>query len=236
MNCAQARFLLYAYLDRGVSESEAETLSRHLAECPSCDARGRSARSLARVLRSGAGRAAAPVRLRERLHHGEVYPARFRYPLFATAAVVLFLLIPLVADVSGHKNGNGIGIANGPNGEAPETVAAATGLASMAGVVPISVSAPPSSPRHAPGASPALVSRRMTGTLVCLDCEARLEAGLCPLPQARHETAFCADNGEVWRLMPRDPMAARNSAGQTLTVEGVGFLQSGFLRANRVGY
>ncbi|MFN2632993.1 MAG: hypothetical protein ABR610_06205, partial [Thermoanaerobaculia bacterium] len=83
---------------------------------------------------------------------------------------------------------------------------------------------------------PTLVSRQMTGTLVCLDCESRVEAGLCPLPQAHHEAAFCAENGEVWRLMSRDPAMTSKSAGQTLTVEGVGFPQSGFLRASRVGY
>ena len=76
----------------------------------------------------------------------------------------------------------------------------------------------------------------MSGTLVCLDCDARTEAGLCPLPHARHEDAFCADNGELWRLMSRDPGFSQGSAGQTVTVEGVGFPRSGFLRASRVGY
>jgi len=80
-----------------------------------------------------------------------------------------------------------------------------------------------------------LVSRRVTGTLVCLHCEARHEAGLCPLPEAPHEPALCADDGEVWRLMARDPSYAP-AAGQTVTVEGIAFPQSGFLRASRVGY
>ena len=77
----------------------------------------------------------------------------------------------------------------------------------------------------------------MTGTLVCLQCETRHEAGLCPLPESQHEAGFCADNGEVWRLMARDPSAfPTNNVGQTVTVEGVAFPQSGFLRASRVGY
>ena len=81
-------------------------------------------------------------------------------------------------------------------------------------------------------------SRRvlLTGTLVCLNCETRHEAGLCPLPESHHEPGFCADNGEVWRLMFRDPSIAQASVGQTVTVEGVGFPRSGFLRASRVGY
>src|SRR5476651_1940039 len=103
MNCAQARFFLYAYLERDISPTEADSLSRHLAECHPCDARARSARGLAWVLRSRVERSPAPIRLRERLHHGEVLPARFRYPLLATAAVVLFLIVPLVADVSGRQ-------------------------------------------------------------------------------------------------------------------------------------
>jgi hypothetical protein len=76
----------------------------------------------------------------------------------------------------------------------------------------------------------------LTGTLVCLQCETRHEAGLCPLPETQHVPGFCADNGEVWRLMSRDPSVAQAAAGQTVTVEGVGFPRSGFLRASRVGY
>ena len=215
MNCAQARFLLYAYLDREISASEAEALARHLAECPPCEARSRSARGLVHVLRSRVERAPAPIRLRARLHQGEVTPARFRYPLAATAAVVLFLLVPLVADVSGPRE------SDSSMALASLGAADATGLASVAGL---------KGPETAP------VTRHMSGTLVCLDCESRSEAGLCPLPHAHHEPAFCADNGEVWRLMSRDPSFTQKAAGQTLTVEGVAFPRSGFLRASRVGY
>jgi len=63
-----------------------------------------------------------------------------------------------------------------------------------------------------------------------------MEVGLPPSPVPRHEPAFCAANGEVWRLMFRDPSNTEASAGQTITVEGVGFPQSGFLRASWVGY
>jgi anti-sigma factor (TIGR02949 family) len=210
MNCAQARFLLYAFLDREISTSESEALSRHLAECPPCEARSRSARGLIRVLRSRVERSPAPIRLRQRLHQGEVLPARFKYPLAATAAVVLFLLVPLVADVTGPREA-------GPRVALASLAASNTGLASLSG-------------------SDILVTRHMSGTLVCLDCESRSEAGLCPLPHAHHEPAFCADNGEVWRLMSRDPALTQKSAGQTLTVEGVTFPRSGYLRASRVGY
>lgn len=217
MNCAQARFLLYAYLDRDISPSEAESLARHIADCAACEARARSARGMARLLRSRIARAPAPIRLRERLHHGEVSPARFRYPLAATAAVVLFLLVPLVADVASPRNP--------AEGDAP---APALATMSAAAVVPAAASL---AARSEP-----LVTRHMTGTLVCIECESRLEAGLCPLPQGHHEPAFCADNGEVWRLMFRDPSFSSRAEGQTLTLEGVGFTQSGFLRASRVGY
>ncbi len=212
MNCAQARFFLYAYLERDISSTETEALSRHLAECPSCETRARSARGLAHILRSRVERAPAPIRLRERLRQGEVYPARFRYPLLATAAVVLVLIVPLVADVSGPQE---------------TATAAASGLEAASGVV---------SAAHRSHAGSAPVSRRMTGTLVCIECESRIEAGLCPLPEAHHVPAFCADNGELWRLMSRDPSFPTKNAGQTLTVEGVGFPESGFLRASRVGY
>src|SRR5262245_43114831 len=41
------------------------------------------------------------------------------------------------------------------------------------------------------------VSRQMTGTFVCLQCEARhTDAVACPLDQTVHELGFCADNGE----------------------------------------
>lgn len=233
MNCAQARFLLYAYLDRDVSGLEADLLSRHLAECGGCSERARSARGLARVLRSRVERAPAPSRLRRRLHQGDVQ-ARFRYPLAATAAVVLLLMVPLVADVSTRPSA--LSAADPADGTTPPGMRMRMG-ASRSLPVAATMSSLPGGRTAAPvPAGMELVSRQMTGVLVCLECESRLEAGLCPLPESHHEAAFCADNGEVWRLMPRDPGFTQRSAGQTLTVEGVGFPQSGFLRASRVGY
>ena len=90
----------------------------------------------------------------------------------------------------------------------------------------------------APGAARVLpVSRQMTGTFVCLQCEARHSpTAVCPLEEPVHELGFCADNGERWRLMTTDQEFASQSVGQTVTVEGVAFPESGFLRASRVGY
>jgi hypothetical protein len=80
-------------------------------------------------------------------------------------------------------------------------------------------------------------SRRMSGVFVCFRCEARAEAGLAPESHVLHEPGFCAENGEAWRLMSRDTAAfGAASNGQTVTLEGVVFPQSGFLRAHRVGY
>jgi hypothetical protein len=132
--------------------------------------------------------------------------------VFAFAAALLLIILPVVADgPGGHPAG------------APATL-----LASAAGGALTS---------HRP-ASLQSDSRKvlLTGTLVCLHCEARHEAGLCPLPESQHEPGFCADNGEVWRLMSGDPSIAQAGVGQTVTLEGVGFPRSGFLRASRVGY
>jgi hypothetical protein len=76
----------------------------------------------------------------------------------------------------------------------------------------------------------------MTGTFVCIQCEGRQESGLCPIPEPSHIPGFCADNGEIWRLMTRDPGFGEAPIGRTATLEGTAFPQSGFLRANRVGY
>ena len=46
MNCPQARFLLYAHLDRELSRNDAKELARHLALCGPCAARADSARGL----------------------------------------------------------------------------------------------------------------------------------------------------------------------------------------------
>ena len=208
MNCTQARFLLYAHLDRDISRSESEALSRHLAECPPCEARSRSARSMAALLRSRLDRATAPPGLIARIHRGEPPIIRSRTPAFVLAAAVLVAILPVVADGPGAK---------------PAT-APAIALSSAVGL---------------PGVAPAAHLEShvvLTGTLVCLQCETRHEAGLCPLPESQHEAGFCADNGEVWRLMARDPSVFPSSVGQTVTVEGVAFPQSGFLRASRVGY
>ena len=88
----------------------------------------------------------------------------------------------------------------------------------------------------APGAWVVPVSRKMTGTFVCLQCEARHAGAVCPREEPVHELGFCADNGERWRLMTTDREFASASVGQTVTVEGVAFPESGFLRASRVGY
>jgi hypothetical protein len=159
-------------------------------------------------------RTPAPPGLVVRLRRGDPPQVRPRFPALAVAAVLLVIILPVVADGPGARPG----------------VAPAIALSSVA---------PPSFvPASAPVASLGSGSQRilLTGTLVCLQCETRHEAGLCPLPESQHEPGFCADNGEVWQLMFRDPSIAQASVGQTVTVEGVGFPRSGFLRASRVGY
>jgi len=210
MSCTQARFLLYAHLDREISSCETEALSRHLSECGSCAARARSARGLANLLRSRLDRTPAPPGLVMRLRRGDPPQVRPRFPAFAVAAVLLVMILPVVADGPGAR----------------PAVAPAIALSSAVAASPL------------PASSAKADSQRvlLTGTLVCLQCETRHEVGLCPLPESQHEPGFCADNGEVWRLMFRDPSIAQASVGQTVTIEGVGFPRSGFLRASRVGY
>jgi hypothetical protein len=210
MSCTHARFLLYAHLDREISSCETEALSRHLSECGSCAERARSARGLANLLRSRLDRTPAPPGLVVRLRRGDPPQVRPRFPAFAVAAVLLVIILPVVADGPGVR----------------PAVAPAIALSS----------AVPASPLPASSAKADSQRVLLTGTLVCLQCETRHEAGLCPLPESQHEPGFCADNGEVWRLMFRDPSIAQSSVGQTVTIEGVGFPRSGFLRASRVGY
>ncbi len=210
MNCTQARFLLYAHLDREISTCETEALSRHLSECGSCDARARSARSLAKVLRSRLDRTPAPPGLLVRLRRGDPPRVHPRLPAFAVAAVLLVIILPVVADGPGARH----------------AIAPAVALSSAVPATSLVASSSKADSERV----------LLTGTLVCLQCETRHEAGLCPLPESQHVPGFCADNGEVWRLMFRDPSIAQSSVGQTVTVEGVGFPRSGFLRASRVGY
>jgi len=207
MNCTQARFFLYAHLDREISSSEAQALASHLARCSPCSERSRSAQGLARLLRSRMDRTPAPPGLLVRLRRGAPPEVQPRLPVFAFAAALLVVILPVVAD-----------------GPGAHPTAASVSSASLL-------------PASLPASSQA-DSRKvlLTGTLVCLQCETRHEAGFCPLPEAHHEPGFCADNGEVWRLMSRDPSVAQSGVGQTVTVEGVGFPRSGFLRASRVGY
>jgi putative zinc finger protein len=209
MNCTQARFLLYAHLDRDISRTEAEALSRHLAGCEPCEARSRSARGLAVLLRSRLDREHAPPGLLIRLRRGAPPEVRPRVPAFVVAAAVLVAILPVVAD-------------------GPATHPAAAPAIALSSAISL--------PSLHPAARQESHGVVLTGTLVCLQCEARHEAGLCPLPESAHEAGFCADNGEVWRLMARDPSAIQTTMGQTVTVEGVAFPQSGFLRASRVGY
>ncbi|HEV8611319.1 MAG TPA: zf-HC2 domain-containing protein [Thermoanaerobaculia bacterium] len=210
MNCPQARFLLYAHFDRELSRKDAEGLSQHLATCGPCTARADSARGLAKVLRSRLDRAAAPERLRSRLQRVPYLtePMRPRASsYYVFAATIALLVVPLVTD-----------------DRAPVSRPAAQATKQLNVV--------------APGEAPlALVSKRMTGTFVCVQCETRQEAGYCPIPAHTHVPGFCADNGEIWRLMTRtEPGFEGAELGRSATLEGTAFPQSGYLRANRVGY
>ena len=211
MDCAQARFLLYAYQDRDLSQHESEALARHLSRCAPCQERSRSARGVVRLLRSRLDRAPAPQRLRIRLRNGVITEVRPRYAGMLMAAAVALCIVPTVGGVRAlHPS-----------------------RAAVAGVVPVAAAAVAAVPDRARAVP---ISRRMTGTVVCLDCDTRQEAGLCPLPHAHHQAGICADNGEVWRLMTRDSSFLSRAEGQTLTIEGIAFPRSGFLRASRVGY
>jgi hypothetical protein len=207
MNCARARFLIYAHLDRELGSADADFLARHVADCRACDARAASARGLARLLHSRLERRPVPLRLRERLHvlPEEPSPTRRGVPYFGMAAAVLLMLLPLASDTT------------------PPTNAITT-----AGMVPAAA--------HV--FSHPLVARRLTGTFVCLTCEAGVdETGRAA--HAEHATGFCSDDGELWHLMPPDRLTVEGSAsavGRTATVEGVAFPESGFLRVSRVGY
>jgi len=204
MNCANARFLLYAYLDRDLPGADAGSLDRHLATCSSCALRARSARDLSRLLHARLEYTRAPLSLRERLHGGVVEKRlRPRYAPLGIAASILLLILPLVADQAGK------------------------GGAAFSMAVPVAATVPR-------GVVP--VSRQMTGTFVCLQCEERHEKDVCPLERPSHELGFCADNGETWRIMTADATFANASVGQAVTVEGIAFPESGFLRASRVGY
>ncbi|MEO8349936.1 MAG: hypothetical protein ABI610_13600 [Acidobacteriota bacterium] len=207
MNCREARFLLYAHMDRELPRCEAEALSRHLGVCAPCATRAESARSLGRVLRSRLDRSPAPARLRSRLHSSLTsnQPLRPRASSYFVAAAVVLMIVPLVASTPSYRT------------------------ASASAASPASVLA-----SETTGFS--LVSKRMTGTFVCVQCEGRQESGLCPIPENAHVPGFCADNGEIWRLMTRDPGFHDAPIGRSATLEGTAFPQSGFLRANRVGY
>ncbi|MGH9318114.1 MAG: anti-sigma factor family protein [Thermoanaerobaculia bacterium] len=198
MNCAEARFLLYAYLDREMSRAEESALDQHVAACPRCALRARSARGLAQLLHSQVFRANAPERLRLRVYNGTHYASPSRAGVLGMAAAVALLIVPLVADGVPERR--------------PEAFHAASAV----------------------GTSP--VSRNMTGTLVCLHCEALRESGLEEAPERPHEPGFCTQEGEVWRLLDPPSGFTKASIGQTMTVEGVAFPQSGFLRASRAGY
>ena len=203
MNCARARFLLYAFLDRDLPGAERRALDRHLAFCAPCATRARSARGLSGLLHSRMRHDRAPQDLLERLRSGRLEPRmRLRYAPLGLAASILLLILPLVADQAQRG-----------------------GVFAM--VAPVAVTAPR-------GIAP--VSRQMSGTFVCLQCDGRHEKETCPLTEPVHELGFCADNGETFRVMTTDPAFASASVGQEVTVEGVAFPESGFLRASRVGY
>ncbi len=208
MNCARARFLLYAYLGRELPGADAGTLERHLGVCSSCALRARSARDLSRLLHARLEYTRAPLALRERLHGGLVAPRlRLRYAPLGIAASILLLILPLVADQSGPRSA----------------------AFSMAAPVAATVSR---------SAAPVARKMIGTFVCLQCDGRHEKEVCPLERPNHKlsHELGFCADNGETWRIMTADSSFASASVGQTVEVEGVAFPESGFLRASRVGY
>jgi hypothetical protein len=125
---------------------------------------------------------------------------------YVFAATLALLVVPLVTD-DRASNGRSDAQASHANVPAPENA-------------PLS-----------------LVSKRMTGTFVCVQCETRQEAAHDAMTGHAHVPGFCADNGEIWRLMTRnEPGLGDAELGRSATLEGTAFPQSGYLRANRVGY
>jgi len=205
MNCARARFLIYASPASEPSGWDKGALERHLAFCAPCASRARSARALSGLLRTRMRYDRAPDRLLDRLSQG-LYEPRLkpRYAPIGIAASILLMILPLVADQAVPRG-------------AVMTMGAPVAVAAARGVVP--------------------VSRKMTGTFVCLQCEGGHDGQSCPASEPIvHELGFCADNGETFRVMTTDSAFANASVGQAVTVEGVAFPESGFLRASRVGY
>jgi hypothetical protein len=205
MNCARARFLIYASPASEPSGWDKASLERHLAFCGPCASRARSARALSGLLRTRMRYDRAPARLLDRLADGRYQPRlRPRYAPIGIAASILVLILPLVADQAV------------PHG------------AVMAMGAPVAV---------AGGRAVVPVTRKMSGTFVCLQCEGSHDGATCPANDpVVHELGFCADNGETFRVMTNDSAFATASVGQAVTVEGVEFPESGFLRASRVGY
>jgi hypothetical protein len=161
-------------------------------------------------LRSRLDRAAAPERLRSKLQGVPYFPQPMRpraSSYYVFAATLALLVVPLVTD---------------DRAASIRPAAQATPLLNVvaAGEAPL-----------------ALVSKRMTGTFVCVQCEMRQEAGYPAVAGHTHIPGFCADNGEIWRLMTRaEPGFDDPELGRAATLEGTAFPQSGYLRANRVGY
>lgn len=206
MNCARARFLIYTTTAPELSGWYKAGLERHLAFCAPCASRARSARALSGLLRNRMRYDRAPGRLLERLAQGH-YEPRLK-PRYAPIGIAASILVMILPLVTDQAVPPGAVMSMG----AP--VAAVT--ASRA-VVP--------------------VSRKLTGTFVCLRCEGSHDGESCPVAEpVVHELGFCADNGEAFRVMTSDSAFASASVGQAVTVEGVAFPESGFLRASRVGY
>ncbi|HTY40386.1 MAG TPA: hypothetical protein VMH79_00800 [Thermoanaerobaculia bacterium] len=206
MNCARARFLLYTTVDPDLAGPDEAALDRHVAFCAPCAARARSARALSGLLRTRLRYDRAPGKLLQRLADGR-YEPRLRIR-YAPIGIAASILLMILPLVADQAVPRGA-------------------ILSMA--APVAVAGAPR------GVLP--VSRRMTGTFVCLQCEGNHDKDSCPLREpVVHELGFCADNGETFRVMTTNTAFAEESVGQAVTVEGVAFPESGFLRASRVGY
>src|SRR5262245_31676681 len=107
--------------------------------------------------------------------HGGLVTPQVR-PRYAPLAVAASILLLILPLVADQRN--------------PRTAAA-----SLASAVAVA----------APAVSVVPVSRKMTGTFVCLQCERHKNGIVCPDEAEEtpvlHELGFCADNGETWRMM-----------------------------------
>lgn len=180
--CQQVQLQIAGFVDRELDPAQAQSVSRHLQDCPGCAAAANDQQSIKSLVREKSPAFAAPSHLRAAIRHRlEREPAVFK---FWANVRQLFELQPLPAIA---------------------TVVALMFLSSLATYFTYSRRASPA------GEGATFVAGRLEGEVVCIDCDLLDLLKTAYVHDATHRVGLRCPDGRLWSILRSEKSEALSS-------------------------